>query len=195
MKTIKFYALLGIVLVAMIFVGCSKDADDVVPDTTPVLSNTEKAGLLQMVEIEKLHHDVYLCMSENNQCEIFDELCSCDKNFMDQLSEKVDKYKLENPITERETGIYADPDIQAKYNEFLIISNGQLQDFLAFAKQIEEYGLASLTTRMAQVDGNEDIAEIYTDMKEQSQCQLESIVNKIDHQDTVRHPGNLPDDI
>jgi len=60
---------------------------------------------------------------------------------------------------------------------------------------MEEYGLARLETRLAQVDGNEDIAEIYTDIMEESKCQLQTIINKIEHQDTVPHPGNLPDDI
>ncbi len=196
MKTVKFYALLGTVLVALLFAGCSKDKDeDIVPNTpTTNLNEAEKAGLLEMVEIEKLHHDVYLTMSENNQCEIFDELCSCNKNFMDQLSEKVDKYKLENPITEREAGIYADQDFQAKYNEFLLISDGRLQEFLAFAKQMEEYGLIDMEVRLAQVDGNEDLAEIYTEIIEETKCQLEIIINKIDHRDPVEHSGNPPDD-
>ena len=197
MKTMKIYALIGTVLVAMLCVSCSKDDDtDATPaPTTTNLSDNEKAGLLQIVEIEKLHHDVYLCMAENNQCELFDDLCSCDKNFMDLLSYKVDIYKLENPLTERGTGVYANPDLQTKYNEFILISDSQLKEFLLFARQMEEYGLAQLETHLSQVDGNEDIAKLYSDIQEESKCQLEKIIEKIEHRDPVPHPGNLPDDI
>lgn len=196
MKTVKFYALLGTVLVALLFAGCSKDKEDIVPDTpTTNLNDAEKAGLLEMIEIEKLHHDVYLLMAENNKCPLFDELCTCDKNFMTDLSAKIEKYNLENPLKERESGIYADYKLQAKYNEFLSISDARLQEFLAFARQLEEKAVAQVESHIAQVDGNEDIAEIYSNILEQSKCQLQTIVTKIEHQDPVPHPGNLPDDI
>ncbi|MDB4303405.1 DUF2202 domain-containing protein [Desulfosarcina sp.] len=195
MKTIKFYALIGAVLGAMLCVSCSKDDDeDVTPVPTTTLSDAEKSGLLEMIEIEKLHRDIYQTMSENNQCELFGELCNCDGDFMNLLSAKVDKYKLINPIKEGINGVYDNDELQVIYNEFMKISDEQLKQLLYFAKELEEHALLNVDVFIANTQSKDDIRDIYLDIKKQSNCQLENIIDRIENQIPVEHPGNPGDE-
>ena len=56
MKTLKAYALLGMFAAALLFAGCSKDDDDTqIYPAYNDLNSAEKAGIIEMVETEKLH--------------------------------------------------------------------------------------------------------------------------------------------
>lgn len=194
MKTVKFYALIGTVMVAMLFVSCSKDDDkdieeDLVENQTQI-SEVEKSDLLKSVEIEKLHSDIYEIMSINNQCDLFSDLCSCDASYTYVFGEILKKYNLENPAITNSKGVYEDTELQEKYNEFLIVSNQELKKLLYFAKGLEEDVLVDLESFMLHVEDNDDILELYLDLKKQTTCQLENIVDRINNKVRSKEHGS-----
>lgn len=196
MKTMKIYAIIGTVLVALIFLGCSKDNDPkILPDPVSNLTETEKSGLLQMVEIEKLHNDVYTKLSEKYCDKLFTELCSCDGNFMDLLCELVDKYEIENPMNSRGPGVYANHQAQLLYNEFSDMQSSEKKNCLLFARELENMALAKVEWHLAKLQGNNDIKELYEHILEETQCQRDNITNHIENRVSVEHPGNPEDAI
>lgn len=196
MKKLKMYAILSIMSLAMIFVSCSKDDDVNVPYTPSAneLNDAEKSGLIELVEIEKLHRDVYDNMNISNPCELFENLCNCDGNFMELLADKIEIYELDNPLTGNEKGVFSNNDIQIKYNHFLSISNSEMMDILTFVKDMEVQALLRIEEQINLMEGNADISEIYLNMLEESRCQISSIVDKIEHRIPIEHPedpGNI----
>ena len=126
MKTLKFYALLGIAVAAIILSGCSKENDLDQPNygsssenSSQVLSDQELEGLMMLVEKQKLHRDVYFSISEKMDNSMFNELYLTDEKFLDLLSAKLDDYNQINPIMKNGVGVFINPEIQNLYDEFI----------------------------------------------------------------------------
>jgi hypothetical protein len=190
MKTLKFYALMGAFALAMIFVSCSKDDDDTsVYPAVNNLSDAEKAGLIEMVEVEKLHRDVYQLMNIQSPCDLFAELCNCDGDFMEQLASKIKKYKLENPLNGYASGSYANKKYQNTYDAYMNIPDPNLMKILEFASDMEKQAI-SVVENQVELAQSEEMKVLFSNILEQSRCQLQFINDKLNHREPVEHPGN-----
>lgn len=190
MKTLKFYALLGTFALAMIIVSCSKDDDDT--SISPAFNNlndAEKAGLIEMVEVEKLHRDVYQLMNIQSPCDLFADLCNCDGDFMELLSEKIEKYKLENPTANYASGSYANVEFQNTYDSYMNMPDRKIINILKFAKDMEKQAITA-AEKQVEIAQSEEMKTLYTDILEQSKCQIEAITDKLEHRVPVEHPGD-----
>jgi hypothetical protein len=192
MKTLKIFTLMGTLALAIIFAGCTKDDDDAVVPDKHHLSNTEKSGLVELIQIEKLHKEVYADMYTNNPCELYDELCSCDGKLMAKLEAIFDKYRIENPIADAQTGVYVDKLIQAKYNEYLQLANTKSFQILEFAKAMEKQSQKAIEKHMVFLEGNNDVLELYEMIRKESNCQVKSINDKLNHSNPEDHPPDPP---
>jgi len=181
MKTLKIFTLLGTLAFAIIFAGCSKDDNDVVIPDKNHLSTIEKAGLVELIQIEKLHKEVYADMNTTNPCELYSDLCSCDGKLMADLEAIFDKYRIENPVADAKVGFYVDDVIQAKYNEYIKLSNTKSSQILEFAKAMEIQSQKLIEKHQNYLEGNEDILELYELMLIESKYQMQSINDKLTH--------------
>jgi len=184
MKTLRFYALLGTLALAMVFVSCSKDETDAPfysgPNgTSKDLSSFEKAGLLSLVEKQKLHRDIYDAMAEKIQEPIFSILSQNDAQYMELLAIIVDKNGLDNPIVGKTAGEYEDSQIQAEYDAFMRSNNFGWNQMLIYARQMEEALIAEVQFHGANLSGNTEIMKIYDDLMNESQSQLEALNDEI----------------
>jgi len=195
MKTLKFYALLGTLALAIVFVSCSKD-ETIAPfnsaqnGASTDLNNFEKAGLLSLVEKQKLHRDIYDLMAEKDHEPIFTIMSVCDAKYMELLSIKVDKYGLDNPTVDNMAGEYENAQIQADYNEFIRSNNFDLNQMLVYARKMEEAIIIEIRFHEANVSGNTDIVKIYDDLINESQIQLEALNDELKSLTNI----NVPDD-
>ena len=183
MKTLKNFALFSALAFAIILAGCSEDDDANVVPYKKNLNNAEKAGLFELAQVEQLHNDIYAEMNITYPCDLFEELCACDGDFAQELSELIEEYRLENPNDGRTRGHYENENVQNTFNEYLVISTETLSILLEFAQTMEKQAQKLLTEQINLVEGNEDVIELYEKILEESKCQAEAIKNKLDGQE------------
>ena len=190
MKKLKIFALLGSLSLAVILVSCSTD-DAVAPSgnsgsadaygsetgiASVDLSSNEKVCLLTLLEKQKLHRDLYDVMLENSQNEVFSMLSQSDETLMELLSIKADRYAIENPVLYKLPGEYDDSQIQAVYENFVQSKEFGLNQMLIYAQEMESEMIDEIHVHLAGVSGNPDIAQIYKNLIDKSEDQLEILL-------------------
>jgi hypothetical protein len=178
MKTLNFYALIGTLALAMVFVSCSKEEDDTpfysaTNGTSKQLSNIEKEGLLSLAEVQKMHRDVYDAIASETGQELFATLSEKDARLMEKLSVKIDKYGLPNPLIELGAGEYEDAGVQNTYNQFMRTSSFGLDEMLDFATAMEEDFINAVRAQKSSVVGNADIVQLYDEMLTEANIQID----------------------
>lgn len=186
MKTLKLYAFLGTVAAVIIFSGCTKDDDQELSfynasskQPSENLSGQELQGLIYIVEIQKLQRDIYMALDERNINPIFNELYLADAKSLDEISATIEAYGQENPVLDRNVGDFRRTEVQALYDEFTYTVNNNLIEMLTFAVRMEEGTVDDISEFMEQVDGNEDIRQLYTDLLTGSYIQLNALNDEI----------------
>lgn len=179
MKTLKFYALIGTLALAMVFVSCSKEEDTPIYSasngTSKQLSNIEKEGLLSLVEVQKLHRDVYTAIAAETEQEFFSALAEEDARLMEMLAIKIDKYGLENPLVDNGAGEYADVAIQNQYNNFMRTASFGVGEMISYAISMEQDLIEAVEQHKAAVNGNTDIVQLYEDILVDSYEQISAL--------------------
>ncbi len=182
MKTLKFYAFLGTIVAALILSGCSKENDLDQPNygsSSENLSGQELEGLTLLVEKHKLHKDVYFTLFEKTNNPLFDNLYHSDAQLFDLLSNKIADYGQINPVGKMGVGEFRSLEIQNLYDEFLkTFETGMIQT-LTFAIEMEEGTSEDIQNCLAQIEGNGDIALLYTDLLTESISQLDALVSEL----------------
>lgn len=186
MKTLKSFALAGTLIAAILLVSCTKEDAKYFPmnssstnGSSIELNDLGKAGLLLLVEKEKLHRDVYLTMSEKCQLPFVSEFCNCDEKFMNLLVVKIEKYGLDNPIENLGVGEFKSSGIQAVYNQFTEDCELGETKMLNFVKQMEESILDDIRDNQENVAGNANFIQMYSQLYSASQNQLDLINNEL----------------
>lgn len=171
MKTLKLYAFLGTVIAAMILSGCSKedDLDQSFYDasskqSSESLTGQELEGLLYMAEKQKLQRDVYAGMYERTYSPIFNELYLADRNNFELVSGIIESYGQKNPVLNKGVGDFKRVEIQAIYDEFNSTTFSNQIELLNFAVKMEHGTATEIRAFMSEVNGNEDISQLYTEL-------------------------------
>ena len=180
MKTVKFYAAAVLLAVAVVFAGCSKDETDTPIRTTTngdskALSNFEKDGLVRLLETQKMHRDVYTWMNSQFPSSVFAGLASDDGNYMDRLSQMVDRYGITNPTLDKLPGEFEDVGVQNQYNEFVRLTAGDLEAMVENAKVMDQEMICTVQEQQLNLCGNDDLRQIYGNLIQQSKNQLQAL--------------------
>ena len=180
MKTIRFYAVTALAAIAMIFVSCSKDEFEspvYVSDNgdSQTLGDFQKDGLVYLLETEKMHRDVYNWINTQFPSAIYAELAEGDEEFVKQLTEEVGKYGITNPTLNKIPGEFEDVGVQNQYNEFVRLTNGDLQAMLENARAMEERMISAVQEQQLNLCGNDCLRQIYGNLIQQTTSQLKSL--------------------
>lgn len=183
MKTLKFYAAIGTLVLAMAFTGCSKDEVDspmvtASNGTSKVLSVDEQEGLLSLLELQKMQVDVYSVIADHIQQPVFTDLKQQDTKLMELLSVKVDKYGLENPIVGKAAGEFEDESVQDKYNEFIRTTGFEWNEMVDYATSMEKAFIDVVQIQKLRISGNDDIVQLYEEIQKQSESHLNALYNE-----------------
>ena len=152
------------------------------------LNEEEIAGLLFMREEEKLARDVYNQLYELWGQPIFKNIAASEQMHMDQIKSLLDRYGLTDPALG--SGQFADPALQALYNQLIAQGSLSLADALNVGALIENTDIADLQTHLSQTD-QADIQLVYTNLMNASYNHL-AVFTGTQSQGYGKGRGNSP---
>ncbi len=145
------------------------------------LSETEIADILFMREEEKLARDVYLTLYDQWQMPVFQNIAASESAHMDALLMLIETYGLQDPAAATDIGEFANPDLQALYDQLVAQGSLSLADALEVGAAIEEIDILDLESRIASTD-RADIIWVYENLMKGSRNHLRSFVSMFESQ-------------
>lgn len=152
------------------------------------LSPEEIEGLAFMREEEKLARDVYLAMYEKWNSRVFSNIAKSEQKHMDAIKVLLDRYSLEDPVTDDEEGKFVNSDLQKLYDELIETGSESLLAGLNVGAAIEEIDILDLEKQINLVVDNEDIKLVYNNLLRGSRNHLRAFVRNINNQGETYEP-------
>lgn len=180
MKTLKFFALTGTVLAALILTSCSKENDTASPmaslpaQNSNALSVDDIENLKDFAYKQKLQTEIYSYMFEKTSEQLFDGFYKTDANIYNQLSYKIDVYNQKNNNMSESGYTPYEPDTQAAFNEFETTYETGLANAIDYIVNMEEDMISEIEYQMDRVE-NTQILSLYSDMLLESTHQLDAL--------------------
>ena len=140
---------------------------------TPQLSDKEAAGLIFMVEEEKMARDLYVAFNQQGSLRIFSNIANAEQQHMDAVRGLLDLYGLADPTIGQPAGVFQDPSIQALYDELLASGSVSLTAAVQAGVAVEETDIADLDQRLAQTT-EPAIVQVYTHLRTGSTHHLQA---------------------
>lgn len=130
---------------------------------TVALSDEEIAGLLFMVEEEKLAHDVYVEMYDLWGIRTFSNIAASESKHMDAVRTLLDRYGIADPTIGNAVGVFENEELQALYNQLIEMGSQSAADAMQAGVLIEETDIADLEQHVAELV-HDDIAQVYANL-------------------------------
>ncbi|MCG2786279.1 MAG: DUF2202 domain-containing protein [Anaerolineae bacterium] len=143
------------------------------------LSAEEAAGLLYMIEEEKLARDVYNTLYATWNIPTFQNIAASEQMHMDSVKSLLDRYGLTAPALA--PGSFADASLQNLYTALVAQGGQSTADALKVGAAIEELDILDLQTRLAATD-NADIQMVYNSLLSGSNNHLKAFVTALQNQ-------------
>ena len=161
--------------------------------TETVLSDAEAAGILFMLEEEKLARDVYLGLGDLWSLRIFDTIAASEQRHMDAILGLIETYDLEDPQTAETIGSFANGDLQTLYDGLMATGAESVEAALDVGGTVEEVDIADLEEYLAATTAT-DITMVYENLLRGSRNHLRAFVSQleaagIDRDATVLDPA------
>ncbi|MEZ4836691.1 MAG: DUF2202 domain-containing protein, partial [Caldilineaceae bacterium] len=99
-----------------------------VTTSTAALSDEEIAGLVFMVEEEKLAHDVYVEMYDLWGIRTFSNISKSESQHMDAVRNLLDRYGIADPTLGNAAGVFENEDLQALYDQLIEMGSQSATD-------------------------------------------------------------------
>ena len=142
------------------------------------LSEEERDGLIHMREEEKLARDVYITLYEKWSTGIFSNISRAEQRHMDALKILLDKYSVEDPITDSTIGVFTSIEMQGLYDSLIEKGGNSLADALYVGATIEDLDIKDLYDFLEQTD-NSDIKTVYQNLAKGSRNHLRAFVSQL----------------
>ena len=205
----KNILVLPILLSSILIFNCSSDiyVDDTIEDNNQTtfgidvtdlayeeLSPDEIEGLKFMREEEKLARDVYNILFDKWGMKIFNNIAQSEQKHTDAIKSLIDKYELEDPITNDTPGSFVNEDLQNLFDTLVINGNLSLVDALLVGALIEEVDILDIQKEIDDHVDNEDIAFVYDNLINGSYKHLRAFVKNLSRQGIAYEPQLLSED-
>lgn len=168
----------------------------VVAGTTPtapsvgVLTADEEAGLLHMVEEEKLAHDVYVTLGDAWDIQTFANISGAETNHTDQVRALLADVGIADPTVGMDVGEFTDPAFTALYDQLVAEGLRSETAALAVGAQIEELDIVDLDERIAQTDDSSILA-VYANLRSGSENHLRAFTRALEARGETYVPVHL----
>lgn len=149
--------------------------------STTDLSEVEVEGLSYMREEEKLARDVYLMLYEQWGIRIFQNIAGAEETHMSAVADLLERYGLPDPAADTVVGVFANPELQALYDQLMEDGSQSLADALRVGALVEEVDIIDLETYIAQTD-NEDVLLVYQNLLKGSYNHLRAFTSTLEKQ-------------
>lgn len=201
------FMLIPILILAMFLSGCESGSEPADADGSSLfekqgnppgggfdlgdLTEEEAAGLLYMVEEEKLAHDVYVTFFDQYNEPIFENISHAESAHMRSVSALIVKYQLANPIAGNGIGEFENPELQELFVNLIEQGSSSLNNALNVGGGIEEADIIDLWEQIEMLEGNEDIKRVYTNLLNGSKNHLRAFVRVLDFYGVQYEPQYL----
>ncbi len=142
------------------------------------LTEAEEEGLMYMREEEKLAGDVYDAMYELWGMQIFDNISAAETMHTDSMKMLLDRYELDDPAAGLAPGEFANPELQALYDELVATGSQSLTDALLVGALIEDVDIFDLQNLESD---NPDIDLIYSNLEQGSRNHMRAFVSQLEN--------------
>jgi len=189
MQKRKYFLLAMILAVGFIFSACQSEnpvttsdqnlkISSLESDVPPgQLTEEERDGLIHMRLEEKVARDVYIEFGNLYNKKVFLTIQTSEQRHMDAMKRLLDKYNVEDPVTDDTPGVFSDPAFQLLYDDFILQGQTLGGAYLA-GKDIEELDIADLEFQLSFVD-NPDIIQVYTNLLAASESHLSTFLKYV----------------
>ncbi|RUA34489.1 MAG: hypothetical protein DSY77_05065 [Bacteroidetes bacterium] len=155
------------------------------------LNDAEKSSLLFMREEEKLARDVYDYLYLKWSLQIFDNISTSEQPHMDAILELLNRYELEDPAKQDESGSFVNSDLQKLYTDLTKVGTTSIVDALKVGAAIEEIDILDLNNALDVDVDNQDITIVYENLMKGSRNHLRSFVKTLGNQGVIYQPQYL----
>ena len=142
------------------------------------LSEEEKQGLLSMRQEEKLARDVYLALYDQWQIRTYRNIRNAEQRHMEAIGRAIERYDLDDPITDDTPGVFADPRFTALYDELITKGSVSLLEGLKVGALIEEMDIADLRDEL-ETTNHPDLQRVYENLQRGSRNHLRAFAAQI----------------
>jgi len=194
-KRVRLVVLIAGVLVGLLaLTACASRVSALGPDSnqapTGELSEAEAEGIRFMREEEKLARDVYLVLYDRWDMQVFTNIANSEATHMEAIKTLIDRYELDDPAAGRESGEFANEELQTLYNRLVEQGSKSLVDALKVGAAIEEIDILDLQEYIAQTD-KPDIQTVYGNLLRGSRNHLRAFVSNLERQGVTYEPSYL----
>ncbi len=142
------------------------------------LDTTEQNAILFMREEEKLARDVYLTLRDKWGLIIFDNIASSEQRHMDMVGQLIEKYGLEDPVTDDSIGVFQNEILKGLYEDLVSRGEESVVEALRVGATIEDLDISDLETRLGETD-NDDIRQVFENLKNGSYNHMRSFYSAL----------------
>lgn len=154
--------------------------DGALNETLPAaeLSDAQKAGLIFMVEEEKMARDVYEYLYAKWDLGIFGNIAKAEQKHMDAVVALLEKYNLEYAATLQTRGSFENEELQSLYDSLINTGDASIVGALKVGKLIEETDIEDLEAIVAE-DIPEDLKAVYENLLNGSYNHLSAFTSQL----------------
>ena len=134
-----------------------------------------------MREEEKLARDVYLVLYDQWGLPIFQNIAGSEQVHMDTVLDLMQRYEIADSAANFGPGQFANADLQALYDQFVVNGSQSLADALHVGGLVEETDIADLESRLA-VMQNGEVTQAFNNLRQGSLNHLRSYANMLERQ-------------
>jgi hypothetical protein len=167
------------------------DTQPPVPVEIVSLSDEEAQTLTFMREEEKLARDVYITLYNIWGNDVFNNISRSEQKHMDSMKSQLDKYGLEDPVTDNTVGVFQNEVLADLYDELVARGEASAEEALFVGGFIEELDIGDLEEAIAE-STHVDIASAYENLMRGSRNHLRAFVGRIEALGIVYEAQVLP---
>ena len=157
------------------------------------LSDSEKNSLIEMVQEEKLAHDVYITLAEKWNLQVFYNISKAETQHQSAIENLLQRYEIENPVDRKKIGEFADDKFTQLYNNLIEQGSKSEIDALKVGATIEDLDIDDLNNYLKEID-NQDIIQTFTLLKRGSENHLRAFSNQLSSNNTQYIPQYISQD-
>jgi len=151
---------------------------------TAPLSDEELAGLLFMIEEERLARDLYMALGETWNLAVFGAIARSEAQHIETLESFAERYGIETPQDSNESGSFVDDDLSRLYDALLARGAVSVTEALAAAAEVEDRDIYDLERLIGESD-NDDLRIAYQNLAKGSRNHLRSFVAQLERLNTT----------
>ena len=145
------------------------------------ISQEEESHLVLMREEELMAQEVYEYLYSLYNIPVFNNISKSENVHTLTVLTLLDKYGIDDPASNHQTGVFHNPDIQSLYNELTTQGSQSFLDALIVGITIEDLDIYDLQQCLEDVD-NEDIKLVFTHLSKGSRNHMRAFIGHLTNQ-------------